>query len=74
MGEHPRNAMKGITLDGDTCTLMVGAQENGTRIGLLVFLDGLSEPEGYDFPFGEAERMHDILGRALDVVRARSAS
>jgi hypothetical protein len=74
MGEHPRNAMKGITLDGDTCTLMVGAQEGGTRIGLLVFLDGQSEPDGYDFPFEEAARMHDVLGRALDTVRARRAS
>jgi hypothetical protein len=74
MGEHPRNAIKGITLDGDTCTLMVGAQEGGTRIGLLVFLDGEREPAGYDFAFEEAERMHDVLGRALDTVRARVAS
>jgi hypothetical protein len=74
MGEHPRNAMKGITLDGYTCTLMVGAQEGGSRIGLLVFLDGQREPEGYDFPFEQAEMMHRVLGQALDTVRARTAS
>ena len=71
MGEHPRNAMKGITLDGDTCTVMVGAQEDGTRIGLLIFRDGMREPEGVDFPYEQAAALHDILGRALDSVRGR---
>jgi hypothetical protein len=71
MGDHPRNAMKGITLEGETCTVMVGAQEDGTRIGLLIFRDGMREPEGVDFPFEQAAALHDILGRALDSVRGR---
>jgi hypothetical protein len=49
---------------------MIGAQEGGTRIGLLVFLDGQREPDGYDFPFEQAEMMHEVLGRALETVRA----
>jgi hypothetical protein len=40
MGEHPRYAMKGITLDGEACTVMVGAQEVGTRVALLIFSEG----------------------------------
>ena len=71
MGEHPRNAMKGITLEGETCTVMVGAQEGGTRIGLLIFRDGMPEPEGIDFPYDQAVALHDILGRALGSVRDR---
>ena len=71
MGDHPRNAMKGITLNGDTCTVMVGAQEGGTRIGLLIFTDGMREPEGVDFPYKQAAALHDILGRALETVRDR---
>jgi len=71
MGEHPRNAMKGITLDGEACTVMVGAQDGGTRIGLLIFPEGAHEPEGVDFPYDQAVALHDILGRALDSVRGR---
>jgi hypothetical protein len=71
MGEHPRNAMRGETLEGETCTVMVGAQEGGTRIGILIFRDGMPEPDGVDFPYEEAAALHDILGRALDSVRSR---
>jgi hypothetical protein len=71
MGEHPRNAMKGITLEGETCTVLVGAQEGGTRIGLLIFRDGVREPEGVDFPYDQAAALHDVLGRALESVRGR---
>jgi hypothetical protein len=71
MGEHPRNAMKGITLEGETCTVLLGAQEDGTRIGLLIFRDGAGEPEKVDFPYDQVAALHDILGRALESVRGR---
>jgi hypothetical protein len=71
MGNQPRNAMKGITLEGETCTVMVGAQEGGTRIGLLIFRDGQREPEGVDFPYEQAAALHEVLGSALESVRGR---
>ena len=71
MGEHVRNAMKGITLDGETCTVMVGAQEGGTRIGVLIFRDGAIDPDGVDFPYDQAAALHDVLGLALESVRGR---
>jgi hypothetical protein len=71
MGNQPRNAMKGITLEGEACTVMVGAQEGGTRIGLLIIRDGQREPEGVDFPYEQAAALHEVLGSALESVRGR---